>query len=208
MYLAKDYRDWARRALGDSWTGGKWVTFVLIVLINALIFGAVNSLDFNRFVASVASVVTFLIGGPFALGMAKVSLNVVRGFEIKIEMLFDGFKDFARSFVLNLINGLLILLGLILFIVPGIILAYSYSMSFYILHDNPDMSANEARIRSAELMKGNKLRLFCLQVSFIGWFILGVLTAGILLLWVTPYYKTAEACFYSSLVQTPSTIDV
>lgn len=208
MYFAKDYRDWARRALGDDWTGSRWGTFALIALIYSLIYAALNAFDRNRYFASFTGIVSLLISGPFTLGMAKVSLSVVRGFEIKIEMLFDGFKDFTRTFMLNLINSLLIILGFILLVIPGIIMAYSYSMSFYILHDNPNMSANEARRLSADMMSGNKWRLFCLQMSFLGWFILGVLTLGILLLWVIPYYKTAEVCFYSSLYQSSSTIDV
>lgn len=208
MYFAKDYRDWARRALGDEWTGNRWGTFVLIALIYSLIYSALNAFDSNKYFASLAAIASLLISGPLTLGMVKVSLNTVRGLPIKIEMLFDGFKDFARTFMLNLINTLLIILGLILLVIPGVIMAYTFSMSFYILHDNPAMSANEARKLSAEMMSGNKWRLFCLQMSFLGWFILGVLTFGILLLWVIPYYKTAEACFYTSLYQSSSAIDV
>ena len=87
----------------------------------------------------------------------------------------------------------------LLFVIPGIIATYSYSMSFYILRDNPDMDANAARKASIEMMKGNKWKLFCLELSFIGWMLLSMLTFGILLLWVGPYMETAKAAFYEEL---------
>ena len=207
MYFAKDYRDWARTALGIKWTGNRWGTFVVIVLIYSLITGAVAAFGAYPFFAAIAGIGSLLIAGPFTLGLTSVSLNTVRGDQIKIEMLFGGFKDFTRAFVLMLLNSIFIFLWALLFIIPGIIKTYAYSMSFYILRDNPTMSANDARKLSMQMMHGNKWRLFCLQFSFIGWFLLGVLTLGILLLWVIPYYKTAEACFYTSLIQPPKPVE-
>ena len=73
-------------------------------------------------------------------------------------------------------------------------------MSFYILADNPEIDFNVARVRSIEMMRGNKWRLFCLDLSFIGWYLLCILTLGILSLWVTPYHNAARAEFYQSLI--------
>ena len=86
-----------------------------------------------------------------------------------------------------------------LFIIPGIVKYYSYSMTFYILRDNPDMLANDAITASRQMMNGHKLRLFCLHLSFIGWILLSVLTLGIGLLFVFPYMQTAQAAFYEDL---------
>ena len=85
-------------------------------------------------------------------------------------------------------------------IIPGIIKSLSYSMSYFILLDNPDMSANDARKESMEMMDGNKGRLFCLYLSYIGWYLLSILTFGILLFWVGPSVRTATAFFYQSLL--------
>ena len=101
---------------------------------------------------------------------------------------------------MSLLNGIFIFLWTLLFIVPGIIKTYSYRLSYYILADNPSMSATEVRKRSIELMRGNKWRLFCLELSFIGWELLCILTLGILSFWVTPYYNAAIAEFYQSLL--------
>ena len=88
--------------------------------------------------------------------------------------------------------------SLLLFI-PGIVKAYSYSMTMYVLADHPEMSATDAIAESQRIMQGNKWRLFCLDLSFIGWLFLCALTLGILTLWIAPYQETARAEFYESI---------
>ena len=83
--------------------------------------------------------------------------------------------------------------------VPGILAGYSYAMTECILAENPELSAAEAMARSKELMAGHRWRLFCLQISFIGWSILAALTLGIGGLWLTPYRHTANAAFYREI---------
>ena len=83
-----------------------------------------------------------------------------------------------------------------LFVIPGIIKAYSYALTPYILKDYPELSANEAIDFSRAMMKGHKFDLFCLHLSFIGWGILCLFTCGIGTLWLMPYMLTAQAAFY------------
>lgn len=87
----------------------------------------------------------------------------------------------------------------ILFIIPGIIASYSYAMTSFVLADNPEMSANEAIRESKRLMKGNKWKFFCLQLSFIGLMIIGALTLGIGLIWIIPYQQATYAAFYRDI---------
>ncbi len=97
---------------------------------------------------------------------------------------------------------ILLLLFLVLTIVAVCLCYYkqfSYSMSAYILYENPGMGANNAIKESIQLMKGNKWRLFCLNFSFIGWAILCLFTLGIGLLWLKPYQEASYAAFYREI---------
>ncbi len=192
MVKAKDLRNQAWTALK-----GNWGTMALCALIYELILGACAGLAFF-FIGGVALLV---LSGPLALGFAILGLRVIRGGAyVKVENLFDGFKNFGKAFLLHLINSIFIALWTLLLIVPGIIKTLSYSMSAYILADNPDMDPNEARKQSMAMMKGHKWRLFCLHFSFIGWLLLCILTFGILTFWIMPYEQSAVAAFYQDLL--------
>lgn len=73
-------------------------------------------------------------------------------------------------------------------------------MSFFALADNPYLSSSDARNKSIEIMNGKKLDYFILNLSFIGWILLGALTFGILYFWIFPYIFTAQAEFYRDLI--------
>ena len=191
MLRAKDFRAEAWKKLS-----GKWGTMAVATLVYAVITGACSALSYIY----VGYVATLLIAGPFTLGFVLMAQKVIRMQELEFKTLFAGFNDFVRAFILNLLNGVLIFLWSLLLVIPGIIKSLSYAMSFYILADHPELSANEARKRSMEMMHGNKWRLFCLYFSFIGWCLLSVLTLGILYFWVFPYMQTATAAFYQNLL--------
>jgi len=101
--------------------------------------------------------------------------------------------------VLNLLITLKVIAWSLLFVIPGIVAAYRYSMATYIMAENPGMQATEAIERSKALMDGRKGDLFCLDLSFIGWAILASITFGIGYLWLIPYIYTAYAAFYETL---------
>lgn len=164
--------------------------------MQSLILGACAALSY----VYVGGVALFLITGPLALGYTVLALHVIRAKEARVENLFSGFRNFGAAFLVNLINGIFIFLWSLLLFIPGIIKTYSYRMSYYVLADNPEISANEARKRSMQIMRGNKWRLFCLDFSFIGWWLLTVLTLGILSFWIQPYKESACAAFYSRLI--------
>lgn len=186
--LARDFRK-----LGYDSLQGKWGSLALITLIYMIIVGAVGAIPEAGGVASV------IIDGPMLLGYIMVILKLLRKEEFRVENLFDGFKNFVPAMVLQLVNALLVALWSLLLIVPGIIKGLSYALSFYILADNPDWSQSECRRKSMEMMDGHKGRLFCLELSFIGWWCLCILTCGILTFWVVPYVNASVAAFYEDL---------
>ena len=99
----------------------------------------------------------------------------------------------------QLLMGIFIFLWSLLLIVPGIIKAYSYAMTPYILVDRPELSVRDAIRLSGRMMSGRKLDLFCLHLSFIGWMLLCILTLGIGILFLSPYMMTAQAAFYQDV---------
>ncbi|MBU3159991.1 DUF975 family protein [Clostridium frigoris] len=145
------------------------------------------------------SLVSFVLSGPITLGVTSYFLKLTRNEGPFIENMFSGFKFFVKSFVLNFLMGLFTFLWTLLLIIPGIIASLGYSMSYYIMVDNPELSASDALDRSKRMMNGFKFELFGLWCSYIGWFILGIITFGIGFLWITPYYETAKANFYQDL---------
>jgi uncharacterized membrane protein len=182
---AKNYRKTAWAKLSGNWT-----TAVVAYLIYSVILGVLSS----------TGVGTLIFSGAMSVGMSIVLMQISRAGTSKIESLFDGFrKGLGNNIVAGILVSLFTFLWSLLLIIPGIVKSYSYAMTFYILADNPDMAPTEAINKSKEMMKGNKWRLFCLDFSFIGWYLLSFLTLGILLLWVNPYSMQARVEFYESL---------
>lgn len=150
-------------------------------------------------VAVAYSIVLFIISGAVSLGYAKFNLNLINRNGPKVEELFSQFKRFKSGFVMYFFRGLYTFLWMLLFIVPGIIASYSYAMAPYILYENPDMTGRQALAASKELMRGNKWRLFCLSISFIGWNFLCLFTLGIGALFLHPYVEASWAAFYREI---------
>ena len=109
---------------------------------------------------------------------------------------FKGyFRSLAAMFLMSLVVGLLTLL----LIIPGVIASMAFYLTPYILKDNPELSILDTLRLSRKMMHGHKMQLFCLQLSFIGWGLLNLLTLGIGTLWLLPYMTTTMAAFYQDL---------
>ena len=111
-----------------------------------------------------------------------------------------GFKNYMHTFVTLFLNDLFLTLWTMLLIVPGIIKSYSYRMVPYILADEPDLSPTDTITRSRQMMDGHKWHAFCYDISFIGWFLLTIITCGIVgLFWYGPYKNSSDAALYLAL---------
>lgn len=150
-------------------------------------------------VASVLAMGQFVLRGSISIGHDRFCLKLVDGEQAQFEDLFSAFDIFGSAFVLNLLIALKVFAWSLLFVIPGIIAAYRYSMATYIMAENPTIAPTEAIERSKALMDGRKGDLFCLDLSFFGWALLTVLTAGIGALWLAPYMAVSRAAFYRSL---------
>ena len=146
-----------------------------------------------------AFVVTLIITPAFTLSLIRVYLAVVSGVKPDAGDAFSGFDDFWSAFKVTFLVGLYIFLWSLLFIIPGIIKSYSYSMSMYILAENKGKRATECIKESQEMTNGHKAELFVLGLSFIGWMFVCILTFGIATIWVQPYMNATFANAYKSL---------
>jgi len=175
----------ARASLEGKW-GIAIGTFVIYLLVSIVL----------QVIPKVGPIVSVFISGPMSLGISIFSLNLARGKEIKVDQIFEGFKNFGTSLGAYLLIFVFTLLWTILLIIPGIIAALSYSQTMFILADDPSLGAMEALNRSKAMMEGHKMRLFILGLMFVGLAILCLLTAGIGFLWFYPFASVTLAKFY------------
>lgn len=179
----------AKAALSGNWgiAIGIWVVY--------LVLGAAIAFTF---------IGPIILSGVLAFGFMAAYLTLVRTKNTSFETLFSGFSNFGTTCVAGILQTIFLTLWTLLFIIPGIVKIYSYSMTYYVLHDNPNLSASEAITESRRMMNGYKGKLFCLDLSFIGWFLLSALTLGLLGFYVLPYYNAARARFYEDLKNKPT----
>lgn len=139
------------------------------------------------------------LGSVIGVGYSRFHLSLVDHERASVDQLFGYFSHWKNAVCTRLLRGLYVFLWSLLFIIPGIVAGYSYRMTDYILAEHPEMTASEALAASKAMMDGNRWRLFCLQMSFIGWAFLCLFTFGIGNLWLDPYKKTSIAAFYREI---------
>lgn len=143
-----------------------------------------------------SSIAIFIIGSAFSVGLAKYTLEIVKSNKSEINTFFSSFEDIFRVFMLSLLKTVFIFLWSLLFVIPGIIAAYRYSMADFILAEDPDITPLKAISLSKEMMRGKKLKFFDLNCSFIGWFLLSIITFGLSGLYSIPYERLSATYFY------------
>lgn len=141
-------------------------------------------------------IVHLLISGPLTVGLSAYFLALIRNQQPKINTFMYGLQNAGGSVYIYLLMTLYIVCWSLLFVIPGIIKAMSYSMAYYIKCDHPELSTEQAIDASMQMMDGHKLRLFFLVLSFIGWLLLSLITLGLAFIFILPYYDATIAAFY------------
>lgn len=180
------------------------ILFVISLIIALLSIAAGFILGLIPYVGPLVSAI--VVTPAFSLSIYRVYLGVAAGGVPDVADAFSGFDDFWSAFKVNFLTGLFTFLWSLLFVIPGIIKSYSYSMAFYILAENKGKSALECIHESQQMTYGHKADLFVLSLSFIGWALLGSITFGIAYIWVIPYMNTTFANAYNSLKPTKATV--
>lgn len=178
---------------------GKWGLAIGTFFIYTLLTAVTGTYRPAGSVVTLGSGITLIIAGPLALGAAIFSLSISRGKEATLGQLFQGFNYFANALITYLLLVLYVVLWTILLIVPGIIAALGYAMTFYILADDPLLKPQDALKKSKAMMNGYKLKLFYLALRFFLLALLCILTLGIGFLWLIPFVHTTMAKFYDDI---------
>lgn len=181
---------------------GKWgvaigtVLFANIILEVDFAYRVTSELGAEGLSYSI-NLIALLLGGVISVGLCRFLLNMATGSEeARFDNLFSGFNIYLKTLGLNILITLAVVAGTLLFIIPGIIVSLMFSQAFYILSEDPSKSITQCISESVNLMTGHKWELFYLELTFIGWWLLAVITLGIAALWVSPYQKLTEANFY------------
>ena len=212
MKTNQEYKNAALAALKGKWTPSVCATLVLIAMMVAVMI--------------IAVIVEFAVGtDPDSEIMSPWFYLIIYGFlmlfycPLSMVGYCNAFKSlfrngdgnvisnmfsytangYPKALGLSLLYMLFVFLWALLLYIPGIIKGLAYSMSPFILKDNPELSANQAINLSQKMMKGHKFDLFCLMLSFLGWVILSMFTLGIGYLWLAPYMYTTMAAFYEDV---------
>lgn len=191
MKQASELRAEAREALQGLWGSSAVMVFVYEVLVGAA------GVALDKIASGGGSTLAALALAPMGYALSIAFLRLLRKDPQELGYLFQEFN--GRVYLTVLLTLIYTLLWMLLLIIPGIVKAYSYSMTYYVLEDNPEFSGDKAIEESMRLMQGHKMELFWLHLTFIGWALLCVLTLGIGTLWLVPYMNTAQAAFYENL---------
>ncbi|KRN28178.1 putative integral membrane protein [Lactobacillus selangorensis] len=214
----------AKNRLRRHWMQGILLNLVPVILLVLLALLIGNSFrtstyswtDFGRYYATVqaehhdwARMFINIIETFFLVGVSFTSLDWIRNADADIAPVKDSFQAFQGQYLgsvifIYILKAIYLFLWSLLLIIPGIIKFYAYRQTYLVMKDakasGQQMNTNACITRSRQLMRGHKMDLFMLDLSFIGWDILAICTAGIGYLWLNPYKQLTYAAFYNDLL--------
>lgn len=177
---------------------GKWILAIPTLLVYEIVMLA-TPCSLTIFHNFSLELFPLLIGGPFTLGLSIFILAISRDQEAKFSQLFYGFYLIWKALGAYLIICIFTLLWTLLFIIPGIIAAISYSLTFFIIADDYSIGAIDAIKKSKKMMYGYKWKYFRLCLRLFGLALLCLFTLGIGFFWLIPYSYVVMAKFYENV---------
>lgn len=179
---------------------GNWGYAILISFLYTILMAVLGS---------AWGIGSLLLGSALTIGLYYAYINGSITHQYKIEDLFFGFKDgLSNRIILSLLKNVFVFLWSILFIIPGIVKTYSYSLAEYISLQNKDLTWKECIDESRRLMDGHKWEMFMLDLSFIGWIILCVFTFGVGTLFLNPYRQATKVEYIDANIMPIKNINI
>ncbi len=193
-----EIKNYAKEKLSGN-LGSIW-KILIIALGISLAAGVVFGILFSKMDADFLDSLLGILMMPLGIGTTAFFISLIENENFEAKDLFKYYHDFVKIIGVTILMGLIVMLGYICFIIPGIILTLSYSLVPIILIKKPELGIVETLKYSREKMQGHKLDTFVLGLSFIGWAILGTLTFGILYIWLYPYMQLTFTKFYLNIL--------
>ena len=181
--------------LSRSWDAlsSKWLLAIGIVLLHTIVNGVVGSVGFG--------LGTLALGGALSFGISRTMVLIYRGHTPQVETYFDGFKHYLPTLISFLLVSVIVLVGIVLLVIPGIVAAIGLSQAFYVLQDQPELGAEGAIRESWRLTwtNGNMLKVFLM--GFVIFFVTlgGLLALGVGLLFAIPLVSVMAGGLYEEL---------
>ncbi len=178
-----------------------WKPYLIILAITAVlswIATGVFNIELQTREANFADGIISFITMPLSVGYIVYLLNFVRGKKYEINDIFSKMDKLIPIWVVNLIVAVLVALGFVCLIIPGIIIGLMFTMTTYLLADGEDNIGTILK-KSSEMIKGYKWDYFVFSLSFLGWVLLSIVTLGIALIWVMPYISVSHVLYYEEL---------
>lgn len=225
---ASELRLKARQSLKGNYWNAVLMAFLAAIFGALIVNGGTFDLDFKQEVPTVLqdlpkivarvllavigtfsalSLVHLILGGVVQLGYAQYLLKQQDREISAVKDLFSQFDRFKDGFLQLFLRKLFVALWSLLLVIPGIYKSFAYSMTPFLMAEDPTLSARAAMRLSEEKMDGHKRELFCLELSFIGWILLAVITFGVGEIFLAPYMNAAFAAFYRDKIS-PKTATV
>ena len=193
-----EIKNFAKEKLSGN-LGSIW-KILIIALGISLAAGVVFGILFSKMDADFLDSLLGILMMPLGIGTTAFFVSLIENENFEAKDLFKYYHDFVKVIGVTILMSLIVMLGYICFIIPGIILTLSYSLVPIILIKKPELGIVETLKYSREKMQGHKLDAFVLGLSFIGWAILGTLTFGILYIWLFPYMQFTFTKFYLNIL--------
>ena len=198
MISRKWLKENAKNQLKNNW--GLAIGAIIVSMLISLIPEILIYIDPESATIAISiQIISLIIAGPIAIGQCKLFINLSNNENPKFSDVWFGFGNILKALGVTLLIGIAVSIGTIFFIIPGIIISFMYSQVYYIMAEHPEMSVIESLKESSKIMKGHKMELFILELSFIGWIILTTITFGIAGLYVLPYYSATLSNFYLTI---------
>jgi uncharacterized membrane protein len=178
-----------------------WGIQILLTMILSVL--GINPSDFSKEILpgieiTLVNIIETILLTPLSIGVVVYILNIIRNQEHQVNDIFKQYKNVIVIILVNLISSFLIIVGFAFLVIPGIIISLILAMTSFVLADG-SQNIMETLRKSKELMNGYKWNYFLFNLSFIGWFLLGIFTLGLIYIYAFPYMSVANALYYEEL---------